>query len=77
MLRRSTHKVYNRAADALRLYAQSLAHSKSALGAKYRRSKATHGAPKAIVAIAHHLAASSIACCVTGRVTSKKRHPLL
>jgi hypothetical protein len=24
------------------------------------------------VAIAHHLAASSIACCVTGRVTSKK-----
>src|SRR6516164_2665125 len=35
--RRSTRKVYNRAADALRLCAQSLTHSKSALGAKYRQ----------------------------------------
>jgi transposase len=30
--------------------------SKSALGAKYRRLKARLGAPKAIVAMAHHLA---------------------
>jgi transposase len=56
VLRRSTRKVYNRAADALRLCAQSLIHSKSALGAKYRRFKAKLGAPKAIVAMAHHLA---------------------
>ena len=56
VLRRSTRKVYNRAADSLRLCAQSLSHSKSALGAKYRRLKARLGAPKAVVAMAHHLA---------------------
>jgi transposase len=56
VLRRSTRKVYNRAADALRLCAQSLTRSKSALGAKYRRLRARLGAPKAIVAMAHHLA---------------------
>ena len=56
VLRRSRRKVYNRAADTLRLCAQSLTHSKSALGAKYRRLRARLGAPKAIVAMAHHLA---------------------
>ena len=56
VLHRATRKVYNRAADALRLCAQSLAYSKSALGAKYRRLRARLGAPKAIVAMAHHLA---------------------
>jgi len=56
ILRRITRKVYNRAADTLRLCAQSLTHSKSALGAKYRRLRAGLGAPKAIVAMAHHLA---------------------
>jgi transposase len=56
ILRRNTRKVYNRAADTLRLCAQSLTHSKSALGAKYRRLRARLGAPKAIVAMAHHLA---------------------
>jgi len=56
VLHRATRKVYNRAADTLRLCAQSLTHSKSALGAKYRRLKARLGAPKAIVAMAHHLA---------------------
>jgi transposase len=56
VLRRSTRKVYNRAADALRLCSQSLTNSKTALGAKYRRLKARLGAPKAIVAMAHHLA---------------------
>jgi transposase len=56
ILRRATRKVYNRAADTLRLSAQSLSHSKSALGAKYRRLRARLGAPKAIVAMAHHLA---------------------
>jgi transposase len=54
--RRATRKVYNRAADILRLSAQSLTHSKTALGAKYRRLRARLGAPKAIVAMAHHLA---------------------
>ena len=56
MLRRDTRKVYNRAADTLRLCAQSLTHSKSALGAKYRRLRAGLGALKAIVAMAHQLA---------------------
>jgi transposase len=56
VLHRATRKVYNRAADTLRLCAQSLTHSKSALGAKYRRLKARLGAPKAIVAMAHHFA---------------------
>ena len=37
VLRRSTRKVYNRAADALRLCSQSLTNSKTALGTKYRR----------------------------------------
>jgi transposase len=56
VLHRATRKVNNRAADTLRLCAQSLTHSKSALGAKYRRLRARLGAPKAIVAMAHHLA---------------------
>jgi Transposase IS116/IS110/IS902 family len=56
VIHRATRKVYNRAADTLRLCAQSLTHSKSALGAKYRRLKVRLGAPKAIVAMAHHLA---------------------
>jgi transposase len=56
VLRRATRKVYNRAADTLRLCAQSLTHCKSTLGAKYRRLRARLGAPKAIVAMAHHLA---------------------
>jgi hypothetical protein len=59
IIRRSTRKVYNRAADALRLCAQSLTHSKSAMGAKYRRLRARLGAPKAIVA----LGSSVIAQC--------------
>jgi transposase len=44
------------AADTLPLSAQSLTHSKSALGAKYRRLRARLAAPKAIVAMAPHLA---------------------
>jgi hypothetical protein len=54
--RRRTKKSDNRAATALRVAAQSLARSNSALGAFYRRIKARHGAPKAIVATAHKLA---------------------
>jgi transposase len=48
--------VANRAAAALRLAAQSLSHSHSALGGYYRRMKARLGAPKAITATAHKLA---------------------
>lgn len=54
--KRRTKKTDNRVANALRLAAQSLARSQSALGAFYRRIKARHGAPKAIVATAHKLA---------------------
>jgi transposase len=46
----------NRAAQALRLAARGLHHSRSALGAFYRRMRARLGAPKAIVAAAHKLA---------------------
>lgn len=46
----------NRAAAALRMAAQTLAHSHSALGAYYRRMRARLGAPGAITATAHKLA---------------------
>jgi transposase len=46
----------NRAATALRLAAQGLVNSDSALGAYYRRMRARLGAPKAITATAHKLA---------------------
>lgn len=52
----STRKVNCRAATALRMAAQSLHHSKSALGDFYRRMRAKLGAPKAITAAAHKLA---------------------
>ncbi len=51
-----TRKNANRAANALRLAAQSLARSPTALGAFYRRMRARHGAPIAITATAHKLA---------------------
>ena len=51
-----TRKVRNRAANALRMAAQSLHHSQSALGEFYRRMRARLGAPKAITATAHKLA---------------------
>jgi transposase len=51
-----TRKVNCRAAKALRMAAQSLHHSKSALGDFYRRMRAKLGAPKAITATAHKLA---------------------
>jgi transposase len=56
ILGRSTRHVVSRARNVLRLCAYTLTHSKSWLGAKYRRLKAKLGAPKAIVAMAHHLA---------------------
>lgn len=56
VLGRATRPVVSRARNALRLCAYSLTRSQSWLGAKYRRLKAKLGAPKAIVAMAHHLA---------------------
>jgi transposase len=56
VLSRRTKPCANRAAAALRLAAQALHHSQSALGAFLRRLKARVGAPKAITATAHKLA---------------------
>ena len=53
---RRTRKVAHRVATALRLSAQALHHSKSALGACYRRLAARIEPGKALVAIAHKLA---------------------
>lgn len=54
--RRSTKRVFSRAANALRLAAQSLHKSKSYLGAYYRRQHARLGPRRAITATAHKLA---------------------
>jgi transposase len=51
-----TRKVKSRAATALRMAANSLHRSKTALGEFFRRTKARLGAPKAITATAHKLA---------------------
>lgn len=51
-----TRAVKNRAATALRLSAQSLYRSQTALGDFFRRMRAKLGAPKAITATAHKLA---------------------
>jgi transposase len=56
ILSRRTKPCTNRAAAALRLAAQALHRSQSALGAFLRRLKARVGAPKAITATAHKLA---------------------
>jgi hypothetical protein len=53
---RSTRPVINRVRSALRMAAYNLDHSHSALGAKYRRLKRKLGAPKAIIALANHIA---------------------
>ena len=51
-----TRHVKHRVAHALRLAAQSLGRSRSALGGFFRRMRARLGAPKAITATAHKLA---------------------
>ena len=53
---RSTRPVINRVRNALRMAAYTLEHSHSALGAKFRRLKRKLGAPKAIIALANHIA---------------------
>jgi transposase len=62
-----TRKVNCRAATALRMAAQSLHHSKSALGDFYRRMRAKLGAPKAITAAAHKLARIIFHLITTGQ----------
>jgi hypothetical protein len=56
VLHNRTRPVLNRAADVLRMAAQSLKDSRSALGAFFRRLKARLGPAKAITATAHKLA---------------------
>jgi transposase len=56
ILRARTRHVKNRVAVALRMSAQSLQASQSALGTFYRRMRTRLGAPKAITAAAHKLA---------------------
>lgn len=53
---RGREKTKNRANLAFRRGAQSLARSQTALGAFYRRIRAKHGGPKAVIATAHKLA---------------------
>jgi transposase len=56
VLRSRTGKTTNRATRALRLAAQSVSRTDTALGAFFRRMRAKHGAPKAIVATACKIA---------------------
>jgi len=56
VLRSRLLKAHNRAGQALRLAAQSLARSPSALGAYFRHVRARSGAKHAVVATAHKLA---------------------
>ncbi|MGI8735576.1 MAG: IS110 family transposase [Pyrinomonadaceae bacterium] len=56
VLHRGTRKVVNRVANALRMCAQSLLNSKSALGAYARRMRAKRDSQIAITATAHKLA---------------------
>ncbi len=56
VFRRATAKTKNRATTALRVAAQAVWHSNSAIGAFYRRIRAKHGPGVAITATAHKLA---------------------
>jgi len=56
IIRSRTKKTQNRAAAALRMAAQSLAHSQSALGGYHRSMKAKLGKPEGVTATAHKLA---------------------
>jgi transposase len=56
ILSSKTRNVVNRASNAFRIAAQSLANSQTALGGFYRRIRTRSGAPIAITATAHKLA---------------------
>jgi len=66
VLSRRTTPTANRAATALRVAAQTLHHSKSALGAFLRRKAAHLGMPKAITATAYKLARILYTMLATG-----------
>ena len=61
-VRRQRRRPPNRAGQALKVAAQSLARSDSAMGAYYRRMKAAHGPGIAIKATAHRLARMLYRC---------------
>ena len=65
----------NRIRTALRMAAQTLERSSTALGAFYRRMKARLGAPKAITAAAHKLAVL-IYRMIKGRMPHNEKGPL-
>jgi transposase len=56
VLKQGTLKVKNRVATALRIATNTLLHSDSYLGARYRSLRTRRGAPKAIKAMARYLA---------------------
>lgn len=56
IVRSRTLKVHNRAAQALRIAAQSLSRSQTAVGSFYRRIRARAGPQRAVTATAHKLA---------------------
>lgn len=66
ILSRRTKPTANRAATAFRIAAQSLHHSKSALGAFLRHKAAHLGMPKAITATAYKLARTFYAMLASG-----------
>ena len=66
VIRSKTGKTTNAATLAFRLAAQAVARSETALGAFYRRMRAKHGAPKAIIATAR-----KIACIVYSMLKDK------
>ena len=68
-----TRHVKHRAAYALRLAAQSLSRSRSALGGFFRRLRAKLGAPKAITATAHKLARIIYHLLTTGQPYDETR----
>ena len=59
------HRVRNRVANALRMAASTLIRSQSYLGARYRHLRTKLGAPKAMKAMARHLA------CLVYRMLTK------
>jgi transposase len=69
--RRRTRRVRNRAAQALRVAAQSLHRSKTALGAYFRRMRSRLGPAKAITATAHKLAISRVGDCFAPLATPR------
>lgn len=73
ILKSSTRKTKSRASSALRMAAESLAGSKSALGDFYRRMRAKFGGPKAVTAAAHKLARIIFHLVTTGQEFNESR----